>query len=429
MGMAQEQRRSLFVVASLFIALLLILGPTSNTLSFYFAAFVKLFGWTHAQVSLLATCFSLAMGLSAPIAGWLLDRFDASFVMGSGAVLVIAGLLMASQAHSLGMVLWAYVLIGGGVGCSTMIPASVVATNWFRHRRGLALASTLAGAAAASVTMPLVISHLLLVHGTRTTLAISAVPIIVLVLPLVLFIVRTRPPELFEDRKTGEERSGTVAGLEFSQALRTAPFWLLVAVQVCYGAGFGGFHYHFVPMFLHAGYSQNTAAIMMSITSAVAVASFFLVGMAADRYGGRATLAWSMALLGAGVALFGGISYRPAAVPILISALAMVGLFVGAAPIAGPILLVETLGLRRFGSLLGLLNFCSLVGFAIGPVLVGRMFDRTATYLMAMQLCGAICAAGAIAAAAAFPAPGHDALPQQASASIDLTPSEARSTL
>ncbi len=427
--MAQKQRRSLFVVATLFIALLLILGPTSNTLSFYFAAFVKLFGWTHAQVSLIATCFSLAMGLSAPLAGWLLDRLDASLVMGSGAAFVIAGLLMASRAHSLGTVLWAYVLIGAGVGCSTMIPASVVATNWFSQRRGLALASTLAGAAAASVTMPLVISHLLLVHGTRTTLAISAVPIIVLVMPLVLLIVRTRPAESSEARQADGKSGQAVSGLEFSPALRTTPFWLLVLVQLGYGAGFGGFHYHFVPVLLNAGYSQSMAAILMSITSAVAVASFFLVGMAADRFGGRATLAWSMGMLGAGVALFGGIGYRPAAVPILIAALAMVGLFVGSAPIAGPILLVETLGLRRFGSLLGLLNFCSLIGFAIGPVIVGRMFDRTAAYSTAMQVCGALCVAGGLAAFAAFPAPGHDAVPRPASTAVDLKPGEARSLL
>jgi ABC-type uncharacterized transport system permease subunit len=61
-----DQRRAWFVVASLFIALLLVLGPTASTISFYFASFVKLFGWTHAQVSLIATVFNLAMGLSAP---------------------------------------------------------------------------------------------------------------------------------------------------------------------------------------------------------------------------------------------------------------------------------------------------------------------------------------------------------------------------
>src|SRR5690349_7163558 len=49
-------------------------GSTASTLSFYFASFEKLFGWSHAQVSLLATSFSLAMGLSAPLVGWLLDR-------------------------------------------------------------------------------------------------------------------------------------------------------------------------------------------------------------------------------------------------------------------------------------------------------------------------------------------------------------------
>jgi MFS family permease len=75
-------------------------------------------------------------------------------------------------------------------------------------------------------------------------------------------------------------------------------------------------------------------------------------------------------------------------------------------------LLVETLGLRRFGSLWGLLNFCGLIGFAIGPVAVGGIYDRTASYVLAMEVCGALCVLGGVAAAAAVPAPGHDLVPE-----------------
>jgi MFS family permease len=426
--MAQDQRRAWLVVASLFIALLLLLGPTASTLSFYFASFVKLFGWTHAQVSLIASVFSLAMGLSAPIAGWLLDRFDASLIMGSGSVLVVIGLTMASRANSLSAVLWGYVLIGAGIGASTMVPASMVAANWFSQRRGLALGSTLAGAAAASVLMPLLISKMLLVYGTRTTLAISAVPILIVVLPLVLAMVRTRPVTSNEPPAARGERAA-VAGLEFGQALRTAPFWLLVVVQVCFGAGFGGLHYHFVPMMLSMGYAQTTAALLMSTAASIAVLSFFLIGIAADRFGGRATLAWSMALLGVGVAVFGTIGYRPTAIPALMVSIALIGLFAGASPIAAPILLVETLGLRRFGSLWGLLNFCGLIGFAIGPVLVGRAYDRTASYVLAMLACGVVCVVGGVAAAGAFPAPGHDRVAQAQPEGVELSARPARSTV
>ena len=422
--MAQD-RRAWLVVASLFISLFLVLGPTASTLSFYFASFVKLFGWTHAQVALISTVFSLAMGLSAPAAGWLLDRTDAGLVMEGGEVLVAAGLLTASRAGSLSPVLWAYMLIGVGVGASTMVPASVVATNWFSNQRGFALASTLAGAAAASVIMPQIISPLLLAHGTRTTLAISAVPILIVVIPLVLLVVRTRPQGSAEATRT-RAQSGGLAGLEFGQAMRSAPFWLLVIVQLAYGAGFGGFHYHFVPMLLNAGYSQGAAATLMSLASAVALLSFFVIGMAADRYGGRASLTWSMVVLGVAVAMFAGIGYRPMALPIVLGSLLLVGPAVGASPIAAPILLVETLGLRRFGSLWGLLNFVSLVGFAIGPVLVGHIFDRTGSYVIAMEICGAICVAGGLAAAAALPAPGHDLVPQAAASRVALEPSEAR---
>jgi MFS family permease len=241
-------------------------------------------------------------------------------------------------------------------------------------------------------------------------------------------IVRTRPQgsaEAVRDRA----QSGGPAGLEFGQAMRTAPFWMLVIVQLCYGAGFGGFHYHFVPMLLNAGYSQSAAATLMSLASAVALLSFFVIGMAADRYGGRASLSWSMVLLGAAIAMFAGIGYLPMAVPIVLGSLLLVGLAVGASPIAAPILLVETLGLRRFGSLWGLLNFVGLIGFAIGPVLVGRVFDRSGSYVLAMEICGALCVAGGLAAAAAFPAPGHDLIPQPAPGRVALEPSEARAPL
>jgi MFS family permease len=427
--MAQDQRRAWLVVASLFIALFLVLGATASTLSFYFASFVKLFGWSRTQVSLISTVFSLAMGLSAPAAGWLLDMFDAGLVMASGQVLVVVGLLMASRAGSLNPVLTAYVLIGVGVGAATMVPASVVATNWFKTRRGLALGSTMAGAAAASVVTPLIVSHLLLTYGPRTTLLISAIPILVVVIPLMLLVVRTHPQGSEEAAGTSAEHTAGKQGLDFGQALRTTPFWMLVIVQVFYGAGFGGLHYHFVPMILNAGYSQSTAAILMSSAASIALVSFFVIGVGADRYGGRAALTWSMIALGVGVALFAGIGYRTVGVPILLVSLVLIGLAAGASPIAAPVLLVETLGLRRFGSLWGLLNFCGLIGFAIGPVLVGRSFDRTGNYVLAMEICGAICVAGGLAAAAAFPAAGHDLVPQAVATGVALKPSEARAPL
>src|SRR5208337_1344674 len=104
-------------------------------------------------------------------------------------------------------------------------------------RRGLALGSTMAGAAAASVVMPLVVNHLLLAHGPRATLVISAVPILVVVIPLMLLVVRTRPQGSEEAAGTSGGHTGGQRGLDFGPAVRTAPFWMLVIVQVFYGAG------------------------------------------------------------------------------------------------------------------------------------------------------------------------------------------------
>jgi MFS-type transporter involved in bile tolerance (Atg22 family) len=58
----------------------------------------------------------------------------------------------------------------------------------------------------------------------------------------------------------------------------------------------------------------------------------------------------------------------------------------GAPSALGPILLVETCGLRRYGTLAGLLGFFSTVGGTLGPWMGGAIFDWTGSYVPALQL-------------------------------------------
>src|SRR5438270_10892252 len=100
---AIQDRQAWMVAASLFIALFFLWGGGYNTGPIFLAALLKAFGWSHARVGSIIGGMSLAVGISAPIAGWLLDRFEARWVMGTGAILAVAGLLGASNSHAFGM--------------------------------------------------------------------------------------------------------------------------------------------------------------------------------------------------------------------------------------------------------------------------------------------------------------------------------------
>jgi MFS family permease len=122
-------RRRWLVVVTLFVTNFSMLGVTSNVIPVFLTPLMKLYGWSHARISAFPTIFSLMLGLSAPLVGWLLDWIDARIVMPAGAVLVVIGLLCASQSHTFWPMVAACGLRGAGAAASAVVPGSMVAAN------------------------------------------------------------------------------------------------------------------------------------------------------------------------------------------------------------------------------------------------------------------------------------------------------------
>src|SRR6266436_3414446 len=97
--MEKRELQAWTIATSLFIALFFLWGGGYNTGPIFLAALLKAFGWSHARVGSIIGGLSLAVGISAPITGWLLDRIEARFVMGAGALLAVLGLFCASHSH------------------------------------------------------------------------------------------------------------------------------------------------------------------------------------------------------------------------------------------------------------------------------------------------------------------------------------------
>jgi MFS family permease len=57
---------------------------------------------------------------------------------------------------------------------------------------------------------------------------------------------------------------------------------------------------------------------------------------------------------------------------------------------------VDAVGLKRFGSLMGLLSLPAVIGSASGPIIAGAIFDRTGSYIWAIELFVVLLAAVAI---------------------------------
>lgn len=115
------------------------------------------------------------------------------------------------------------------------------------------------------------------------------------------------------------------------------------------------------------------------------------MGALGDRIGGKNALAIGFVIMAAGAIIL----TTAARVPMVVLWI-FVGGISGAAPVAlVPIVLAETLGLKRFGTLFGWLGLGVTVGLFTGPLMVGWITDMTGSYTLGFEVCALILLFGA----------------------------------
>jgi MFS family permease len=341
-----------------------------------------------------------------------LDRVQARLVMGTGAAMIAAGLLWASQTHSFCGMLGAWLLMGAGGAASTVVPCAVVAANWFADNRGLAIGATLSGSGTGGIILPPLTDYLIRRYSIGTAFLILAIPVIVIVLPMILLVIRTRPAGAV--KSSVSEEVAKLPGMELGPALRTAPFWLLCLVQLTANVGLAACFYHTVPYLIHMGYSSTHAALLQGAITAVGVPGNPLLGIIVDRFTARRVLPFALIAMAVSLLLLIGAGHAHSWFAYLVIFVIVFGMTAGVTSSIVPVTTVETLGLRRFGSISGLIGLAATVGLSGGTVLVGRIFDVTSSYSAAFELGAACTIVGALAAFLVSPVQGVEAIPPSA---------------
>ncbi|HZZ08061.1 MAG TPA: MFS transporter [Candidatus Binataceae bacterium] len=402
--MTSRERQGWLIGGCLFVSLFLLWGSGYNTAGLFIAPLLKQFGWGRTQVSLLFAVLALASGVSAPLAGRLLERVEARLIIASGAILSGVGLAAASRANSFGPMLFAYALLGLGLGLSTFVPTALVVSNWFGERRGVALGIVMGGQSLGGMVMAPAVSYAIAAWGWRAGELVLAVPMFLVVTPLVLGFVRSHPPETpradAETQGSGRDIFADLPGLEVAEALRTRSFWMIVLAQFFFPLAGAGAFVHMVAYLIGIGYGSAAAALSLSLVLLFATIGQPLMGIVADRIGGRVSLALAFGMLAVSLVML-----------LAASQIAILGLFilVFGLIIAGPIVLVplvvaESLGVRRYGSLMGLVGFPFTLGLALGPLAAGAIYDLSASYASAFELCAVISIVGVAASLVCVPA-------------------------
>jgi MFS family permease len=350
-------------------------------------------GWGRARISSAMTLDFLVMGFAGFGWGALSDRIGPRPVVLAGAVLLGAGLWLASRSTGpLSFQLGFGVLVGLAAG-AFFAPMIALVTNWFDTRRGLAVSLVSVGVGVAPLTISPLAAWLISHQDWRASMATLAVLAWALLIPAAL-LVRSPPRSPDASNETAEES----AGLTVPQALRSPQFIALALTFFLCCAAHSGPIFHTVSYAQLCGLSAFAAVSIYSLEGLAGLGGRVLFGLSADQLGTKRVLVAGLLLQAIAIALYPLVN----ALGEFYAVASLFGVAYGGVMPLYAVLAREYFGQRNMGTVFGAATMMSSIGMAAGPLGGGWMFDRYQGY-DGMYLASAAIALSAAAVALGFP--------------------------
>lgn len=388
-----SQKPRVFYGYRVVVATFFCLFVSSGVGFFAFGLFVKPlqadFGWGRGGIMVAFTIFYLVQGGTAPYVGRLVDRYGASKVIAIGAFIAGLGFILLSLMYDLWYFYVGYSIIAAGMSAMSTVPATAAVSNWFKKRRGLAIGITSTGMGGGGFVMaPLIGGYLIPNFGWRVSYLALAFIIWVLIIPIALLVIKTKPedmglypdggqaPEVVAEAKTS--LSGTT-GLNLKTASASLGFWLIAISFLLNQFSHVGTIQSQVPHLEDIGFPLTMAATALGGVGLASAVGKFGSGWLSDRIQAKYACAIGLALQFIGISLL--MSVGPASPPALMWLYAIImGLGVGSWLPAMSMITSTNFGLASYGTIFGVVTLFNNIGAASGPLMAGFIYDTTNTY-------------------------------------------------
>ena len=345
------------------------------------------FGWSRTEVSLALTCFTVALAISIPFIGKLVDQHGSQKVL-LPSIIVFAVLLALIPifADRLWILFLLFTLIGSLGAGANALPYLRTISAWFDRRRGLALGIAMGGSGMGYVYVPPAVQYMIGIYGWRSAYFMLATVTLVVAVPLVYFVLREAPSR----KDTGgvdELPQKTIAGQSGSQTpllllLKRPLLWQLFIIFCLLSFTFYGVMPHLAPMLRDRGMSLGSAALVLSTLGMALVASRVIIGFLMDRLFAPYVAVACFLLSAVGVSLLAAGVIGPLAYVAAI----FVGISMGAEIDMLAFLTGRYFGVENFGQVYGILFTSFLIGTSLGPVAYGMAYESLGSYIWVLYV-------------------------------------------
>jgi len=376
------------IVAVLFVVATFGWGLGFYGQSVYLVELQRSHGWPASLISAGTTFFYLFGALVVVFVSDAIRRFGPRHCLLAGLLAMALAAVAIGQVRELWQLYLADVLLAFGWAGTSLAVITNTLSLWFEHRRGMAISLALNGASFGGIAgVPLLVVAIGR-FGFPAAMIATAIVMIALLIPIVLYFVGTPPHHLSPAGAAADAPSSVQirarALRDFGFLSISVAFALVLFAQV-------GFIVHLIA-FLDPAIGREHAAVAVAVLTAMAMAGRVLFSTVIDRLNQRLASALSFVSQAAALAVL--VNTRNEA--LLIAACALFGFSVGNLITLPSLIVQREFDSRAFGVLISLITAINQVTYAFGPGVVGLLRDLSGSYTLPFYGCMALEVAAAV---------------------------------
>jgi MFS family permease len=370
-----------WIVGATFMIMTLIYAPIANLVSLFTLPVTKELGFGISQFMVYYTIMALAAMVVGPIAGKLMKKMDVrlylTLFITIGAIAFVGFSFSTKLIH---FYLFA-ILMGAALSGGAMIPASVLITNWFKDKRGLCLGIALSGSGFGGVILSPLVNWLITSYGWRSAYLSLGILIFVILVPLAVFVIKLNPADkgllpLGKAKSLNGTQKKVLTGTSQGEVFKSVSFWALCLAIIVSGVVVNSMLISLAPYLHEIGTTAKTAALLLSLGSAMVVVGKLLIGRFFDRLG----LITTLFIISAGsivsfLFLMKANIVLPAVLFSVFSGLGATAVTVTPAYITGALY-----GEKEYGAKYGVVSIFISLGAAITPIVSGAIYNINHSY-------------------------------------------------
>lgn len=269
------------------------IGMFTSTNSVFVIPVCESLGVARAEFTFYRTIVTMIGALSTPFYGKLIRRIGVQKVLLAGAIM----LSTVAAGYSFATELWQFYLIAvvNGVFLNgiNFMSVGVLVNNWFHGKRGFAVGLAYAGSGFGGAVMIPIVSAIIEMADWRWAYRAMAALGIVILVPMILALVRSKPEEkglapLAPDEKEKKKMPPAAKSLSLREAMHTAKFWMLIMAFFLINFFGGATNTHSTPYLNDLGYPTAFVSAVISLFMIFLTVGKVILGSVYDRMGALA---------------------------------------------------------------------------------------------------------------------------------------------